>query len=99
MNNEIHNDPWEALYELMGEEVPKNEAERMAARMLRERYSISEIRECSGLTDEEFSDLYERLGKWESGVFCGDRETFLAYQKKAEERVNMRHPRSETEMI
>lgn len=87
MHKEIHNDPWAALYELMGEEVPKNEAERMAARKLREGCSIFEARECSGLTDEEFSDLYERLGKWENEVLCGDRETFLTYQKKAEERM------------
>ena len=90
MDKEHHDEPWAALYELMGEEVPKNEKERIAAWLLGKGYSLFVAKNRSGLTNEEFRDLYERLGKRENEVMCGDRETFLAYQKKAERMMKMK---------
>ncbi len=57
--------PWESKYELMLKEVPKNEKERKAAEMLHDGGSLIESMLKSGLTHEEFNDLYERLKRWE----------------------------------
>ena len=58
--------PWESKYELMLKEVPKNEKERKAAEMLHDGGSLIESMLKSGLTLEEFNDLYKRLGDWEN---------------------------------
>ena len=58
--------PWESKYELMLKEVPKNEKERKAAEMLHDGGSLIESMLKSGLTHEEFNDLYKRLGDWEN---------------------------------
>ena len=59
-------DPWESIYELMLNEVPENDKERNAAKMLHEGGSLIECMLNSGLTSDEFSDLYKRLGDWEN---------------------------------
>ncbi|MCR5452881.1 MAG: hypothetical protein K6F00_09660 [Lachnospiraceae bacterium] len=64
------NDPWAALYELMEKGIPKNEKERIAAWLLGKGYSLSDARERSSLTDEEFRALFERLSKFENEVIC-----------------------------
>ncbi|MCR5650706.1 MAG: hypothetical protein K6F86_05935 [Lachnospiraceae bacterium] len=70
------NDPWAALYELMGKEIPKNEKERIAARLIGKGYSLSDARERSGLTNEEFQTFFERLSKFENKVICSSPDNF-----------------------
>ena len=60
-------DPWESMYELMLKEVPKNKKERNAAEMLHADVSLIETMLKSGLTSDEFNDLFKRLGDWENG--------------------------------
>lgn len=69
--------PWESKYELMLKEVPKNEKERKAAEMLHDGGSLIESMLKSGLTHEEFNDLYKRLGDWEN--------EYLVTRKSAED--------------
>ena len=58
--------PWEEKYERMVNEVAKNEAERIAAQLLGDGACLIEAQEGSGLTEEEFRDLYQRLKNWEN---------------------------------
>ena len=69
--------PWESKYELMLKEVPKNEKERKAAEMLHDGGSLIESMIKSGLTHEEFNNLYKRLGDWEN--------EYLVTRKSAED--------------
>ena len=57
--------PWEEKYERMRNEVVKNEAERIAAQLLGDGASLIEAQDGSGLTEDEFKDLYQRLKHWE----------------------------------
>ena len=58
--------PWEEKYQRMRNEVAKNEAERIAAQLLGDGGCLIEAQEGSGLTEEEFRDLYQRLKNWEN---------------------------------
>lgn len=58
--------PWDDMYDAMEYQVPRNEAERIAAQKLGEGLSCYESRICSGLTEEEFQSLLKRLNEWEN---------------------------------
>ena len=58
--------PWTDLYEAMRDWVPQNDAERIVADKLGEGAGFAECMECSGLTWEEFQDLFDRLRDWEN---------------------------------
>lgn len=58
--------PWTDLYDAMGDWVPKNDAERIAARKIEDGADFNECMECAELTWEEFHDLLRRLGEWEN---------------------------------
>lgn len=50
----------------MRNEVVKNEAERIAAQLLGDGASLIEAQKGSGLTEDEFRNLYQRLKHWEN---------------------------------
>ena len=59
-------DPWEEKYERMRNEVAKNEAERIAAQLLGDGACLIDAQKGSGLTEDEFRNLYQRLKHWEN---------------------------------
>ena len=70
MVNKIEsNSPWNGLYDAMYAQVPRNDAERMATKMIRNGTGLIESMEQSGLTHEEFQDLFDRLTAWENDNF------------------------------
>ena len=66
MNDHKQFNPWEGMYNAMYEQVPQNEKEKIATRLLREGTGCLGSQTQSGLTPEEFADLYDRLRKWEN---------------------------------
>ncbi len=62
--NGVHS-PWTEMYDRIEGEVPETEAEREAVRKLREGGSLEEAMKCSGLKEEAFLELLNRLEKRE----------------------------------
>ena len=65
------NNPWTSYYTRMEQEVPHNEAEAIALKLMaKPQFDLDRILRESGLSWPEYKDLAERAGQWEIENMC-----------------------------